>query len=241
MSTPFSETADIETASEDYASRFASPAGQWMLQEQARHLLELTRDLPRSAKAIDVGGGHAQTAPLLADAGLSVHVTGSAAECSARLPEGMSFEVADNLHLPHENESVDLTLAFRYLPHCDDWPSLVRELCRLSRRFVLVDYPAKASVNVVADSLFALKKKVEKNTRPFTLFSHKEIIASFEANGFRARTLRKQFFWPMVIHRMLNKPGASRFLEAVPRYLGLTAIWGSPAILLAERVTEEAA
>ena len=41
------ETADVETASEDYARRFAGPIGAWFLDEQTRaktSINELLRD-----------------------------------------------------------------------------------------------------------------------------------------------------------------------------------------------------
>jgi hypothetical protein len=55
------EDADLETSSEDYARRFAGPAGRWSLEVQARSTMELLRGLPPGSSILDVGGGHAQT------------------------------------------------------------------------------------------------------------------------------------------------------------------------------------
>ena len=52
---------DVETASDDYAARFAGPVGAWMLQVQERAVLELIAPWP-GASVLDVGGGHAQLA-----------------------------------------------------------------------------------------------------------------------------------------------------------------------------------
>ncbi len=81
---PFSETADIETASDDYAARFSGAVGSYFLQVQSRLTLDLLEDLPR-ASVLDVGGGHAQLTRPLIDNGYTVTVTGSADICRTRL------------------------------------------------------------------------------------------------------------------------------------------------------------
>jgi len=56
----FPETADIETASEDYARRFAGEVGAWLLQLQALATLQMLAAYPGAA-VLD-GGGHGQLA-----------------------------------------------------------------------------------------------------------------------------------------------------------------------------------
>jgi len=234
-SEPYPETADIETASEAYASRFAGSTGAWFLAEQANRVVKGLEGLSPGTDIWDIGGGHAQTAPVAAEQGYSVTVTGSDPVCAARLPDGMRFEQANHLALPLEDQQVEATLCFRLLPHCDQWQALIRELCRVSKKRVIVDYPTGQSLNALADMLFGMKKSVEKNTRPFTLFPHREIQAAFEQEGFRVKTRFPQFFWPMVVHRMLKTPAVSRVLEAPFRWVGLTRLFGSPVVLVAER------
>lgn len=226
----YPETADIETATDDYAGRFAGKAGSWLLEIQSDRLLHALPEITPGMTALDVGGGHGQTAPLLAKKGLAVTVTGSAPSCQKRLPPDMPFLLADHLALPFEDRSVDVVVCFRLLPHCQRWPELVQELCRVGSQRVIVDYPARQSVNFLADALFGLKKNVEKNTRPFTLFTHREIREAFARHGYRVRR-HPQFFWPMVFHRMLKNPAVSRVIEAPPRWLGLTRFFGSPIVL----------
>ncbi len=232
--TDFPETADIETANADYANRFAGPAGAWLLEVQADRLKAALQGLDASGTALDVGGGHAQTAPVLVEHGFNTTVTGSAPSCQERVPDSIPFQIANHLDLPYEDRSVDVVISFRLMPHCDRWPELVKELCRVADKRVIVDYPAKQSVNFLADALFGLKKNVEKNTRTFTLFSHREVREAFEAEGFTVKR-HPQFFWPMVLHRMLKRPRISRALEAPARWLGLTALFGSPVVLEARR------
>ena len=71
------ENADVDTASDDYATRFRGAVGAWFLAEQARATRELLAGLPRGATVLDVGGGHAQLTPMLLEAGYVVTVVGS--------------------------------------------------------------------------------------------------------------------------------------------------------------------
>ncbi len=235
-----SENADLETSSDDYASRFTGDVGRWFLELQARTALELLAHLPPNATVVDVGGGHAQLTPALVGAGYRVLVVGSHQSSGRRLTPWISaghcrFEVADLLALPYADATFDAVVCFRLLPHSIDWIRLLRELCRVSRRSVLVDYPSSRSVNFIADSLFALKKRIERNTRPFKLFHPRQIRQVFEENGFSVRAERPQFLFPMVFHRWSKSAVLGRVIEAPWRPLGLTRWLGSPVIARADR------
>jgi SAM-dependent methyltransferase len=237
---PTPEAADIETSSEGYARRFAGPVGEWFLELQARSTLGLLGAVSRGSRVLDVGGGHAQLTPPLLEAGYEVVVLGSDEACAERLAPWLSqdrcrFEIGNLLALPYPDRSFAAVLSFRLLPHLTAWRRLVAELCRTARDVVIVDYPSIRSINVFADGLFAAKKRIEKNTRPFTLFHPREIGEAFAENGFRLSASRPQFLWPMVLHRMLGRPMISRALEAPGRVLGLTRLLGSPVIVRLER------
>lgn len=233
------ETADIETSSDAYARRFSGPAGAWMLSVQEKGALRLLagREL---ATVLDVGGGHGQVARPLCRDGYRVHVLGSDASCAHRIRDLVDagtceFTVGNVIDLPFPDRSFDAAISFRLVTHCAQWPALVAELCRVARRTVVVDYPTGQSLNAIAPLLFGAKKKLEGDTRTWTLFRHREIDDAFAANGFTRTGRFKQFFWPMVLHRALKSRGLSATLEAPPRALGLTAAWGSPVIARYER------
>jgi 2-polyprenyl-3-methyl-5-hydroxy-6-metoxy-1,4-benzoquinol methylase len=231
----FPETADIETSSDDYATRFAGPAGAWMLEVQERITLDFLAEAPGAA-VLDVGGGHGQLCAPLCREGYDVTVLGSAESCRhriARLVDGGAcrFVVGNVIELPFEDGSFDTVLAFRLLTHCGRWPQLVAELCRTARRAVIVDYPTGQSLNCIAPMLFGAKKKLEKNTRTWRLFRHAEVVKAFEDRGFRTARRRAQFFLPMVLHRTLKSRRVSATLERACRALGLTERWGSPVIV----------
>lgn len=235
----YPETADIETSSEDYAGRFSGPIGEWMLKMQEHIALRFLQDLP-GASVLDVGGGHGQLAVPLCRQGYHVTVLASADSCRRRVQrvvdEGLcQFVVGNVIQLPFPDASFDVVLCFRLLPHCTRWQTLMAELCRVARKVVIVDYPAWQSVNAIAPLLFGAKKKIEKNTRTWRMFSHGDMRKSFRNNGFRTLHSKKQFFLPMALHRLLNRPAVSQPAERICRLLGLTHLLGSPVIMKATR------
>jgi len=235
----FPETADIDTSSDDYATRFAGPAGQWMLERQLKIAEALLREAGAGA-ILDVGGGHGQLAVPLCAAGHSVTVLGSSEACRGRIAAAIetgrcSFVVGNVVSLPFPDRSFDTVISFRLLTHCSRWPLLVKELCRVADRNVIVDYPTYLSVNAFAPMLFDIKKRVERNTRTWALFSHRQVRREFAGNGFRQARRRSQFFLPMVLHRMLKSPAISEAMERVCAAPGLTHLAGSPVIALMRR------
>lgn len=239
--TPAREDADVESSSDVYARRFAGPVGQWFLELQARLTLECLRGLPPGATLLDVGGGHAQLAPPLLDAGYEVTVVGSDASCGRRLAALTSagrcrFEVADLLALPYRDQAFDAVVCYRLLAHSIDWRRLVGELCRVARHRVLVDYPARRSVNVASEALFRIKNSIERGTtRPFALYGRAEVARVFASAGFRVTEERPQFFLPMSLYRLAGSVGLARAVEGAARSVGVTGLLGSPVIARADR------
>jgi SAM-dependent methyltransferase len=211
-----------------------------MLARQRDITIDLLTDLP-AASVLDIGGGHGQIAPVLADRGHRVSVLASSPDAVAAtlrpsLDSGrVQLLTGDLRNPPVEPGSVDAVVSYRLLAHARDLPGLVAGLCRPARVTVIVDYATTRSFNAVAELLFAAKKQVEQNTRPFLVMSDPAVSSLFRDNGFHLRERRPQFFWPMALHRALGSPGLSRGLEAVARTLGLQALFGSPVITRFDR------
>ena len=92
------------------------------------------------------------------------------------------------------------------------------------------DLKLASSIEGYYSGFYISKKKIEKNTRTWRLFSHQEIIAEFARNGFELKQRKPQFFLPMVLHRALKSRSVSSALEGLFRGMGLTACFGSPVI-----------
>lgn len=234
------EDADVETASAAYALRFSGPVGAWFLERQAALTLELMRPFP-AARVVDVGGGHGQLAGALAAAGHEVTVYASGAEAASETVREMAaagrlaLRTGDLLHAPWPDRTFDVALCFRLLPHARDWRRLAGALSRLAARAVIVDYPTARSLNALAGALFGLKRSVEGDTRPFTVFRDREVAEAFGAHGLRPTARRGQFVLPMALHRALRSAGLARVLEGAAGALGLRRALGSPVILRLER------
>lgn len=238
--TALPEDADVETASDGYAKRFASPVGAWMLDVQRGITLDLLAGA-KGASILDVGGGHGQVAPALASRGFRVSVLASTsgAVSSGLRPltesEQVTLLVGDLKNPPVEKESFDVVLSYRLLAHAHDLSGLIEGLTRVARRSVIVDYATSRSFNAAAELFFAAKKRVESNTRPFLVMRDADVAALFLKQGFTRRERRPQFFWPMALHRALHRPALSRALEAAAEGLGLRGLFGSPVIARFDR------
>jgi len=231
----FPETADIETSSEDYASRFAGPVGSWFLKVQENATLQMLAGYS-GCTILDVGGGHGQLTLPLINNGYTVTVLGSSEDCIERIHQYIDgkrcfFKVGNILDMPYPDRSFDIVLSYRLLPHVTLWKEYLTELARVARKAVLVDYPELRSVNALTPYLFPIKKNLEVNTRTYTIFRQNEILETFAELGYQRAERYAEFFFPMVLHRELKAPKISSGLERMSRLLGLTGWFGSPVIL----------
>jgi len=233
------EAPDIETSSEDYAGRFRGPVGDYFLQVQSDITLELIRDWPQ-ASVLDVGGGHGQNVKPLLEHGYRLTIYGSDFSCLYRVKNlygdlNYQFQAGSLLALPYADRSFDIVISYRLISHMTQWREVIAELSRVARHAVLIDFPTWMSLNALTPLLFGLKKKVEKNTRTYSSFRPDELKAVFKRNGFPQITMKSEFFWPMVLHRALNRPALTGTLENLCRAAGLTRVFGSPVIMRASR------
>lgn len=233
------EEPDVETSSEGYASRFRGESGRYFLEVQTAIALEMLAPYP-GARVLDVGGGHAQLAVPLVERGFDVTVVGSGEVCRDRLDrllprDQFAFQACDLLRLPFADRSFDVVIAFRLIAHVERWRELVRELCRVAERAVILDYSDARSFNLFYGPLFRLKKAIEGNTRTFLVFRPGEVAGEMARHGFCRPVTRRELFVPMVVHRAVDRGGFSRGVERVSSLVGLTRALGSPVVLRAER------
>ena len=239
----YQETADIETASDDYARRFNGQVGQFFLETQNRICMDLLADKRTGASILDVGGGHGQLTKMLLAKGFSVTVTGSDDSCRKRLDanfnqEDFVYQTCDSLHLPFDDNSFDVVISFRLLPHATQWQGILSEMCRVAKTCILFDYPDVRSFNFLYRFLFRIKKNMEGDTRTYTLFSHKQMRDELAKNNYDPAQFRAEFFLPMVFHRTMTNRKFSVFMENIFRYSGITHLFGSPIIVRSNRILQ---
>lgn len=235
------DTCDLPMATEDYAKRFSGPIGGYFLKMQHAATRRMVRRLDK-AMILSLGGAHGQNAPLLAELGHDVTVFGSDRRCDHLLKELIAqgrckFTVGDFYALPYDDQSFDLVLTYRMLAHVRDAEQYLNEATRVARRAVVLEFTSSHSVNKLAPLLFGTKRKIEGNTREYRSFSPREMDRKMAKRGFKRADRVGQFFWPMVLHRAIKKVALSKVAEWPARWLGLTYFFGSPMIVMYERVS----
>ncbi len=229
------DAPDIETSSKKYAGRFEGPVGKWMLHMQWNAVNWLIYGTP-GKRVLEIGGGHAQITGSLLDHGYNVTVLGSNADCGRLIepliePGHCDFVVGDLLSLPFADSSFDTAVALRLMAHMKFWQRFLHEATRVARHTVIIDYPSLFSINLTQKLLFNVKKAIEHNTRPYQCFTTQTIEDTCQTYGFKHDGQVKQFFMPMVLHRIMRIPWLSNVAENACRKLGLTKSLGSPAVL----------
>ena len=226
------ETADQETSSDLYASRFSGEIGQWFLERQSQLVF---KSVVEGSSVLEVGGGHGQLVDCLLEKKTALTIYSSSDQCRHRIQEYLgknliTFASGALLAIPFADDSFHTTISIRLLTHTAQWRALVKELCRVSRQQVIIDYPSRRSFNILYRILYPLKKSSEKTTRPFHVFTDDEIHDAFRENGFALSYHAPQFFLPMVLYRTLKNKTAAKTLEWFFSCLGLTKFFGSPTI-----------
>ena len=229
---------DIESSTPLYSLRFYGKIGDWLLSKQKRatkNAIQSQFGEKRGLSVLDVGGGHGQNIELMVDLGHRLTIAGSPTSSTAVIKKNIDKQIityieTSLLELPFTDKSFDVVICYRMLTHMQSWDVLCEELQRVSNGLVLVDYPTKKSVNVFSNLMFGLKKHIEKSTRRYRLFSDNEILLQFNKSGWKRSFIRRQFFFPMALHRLMNLRFFSISIETVARLFGLTLLFGSPVI-----------
>lgn len=229
------EMPDVLSSTDSYAERFSGAVGRYFLDTQTRSVIDLLSPW-QGANVLDVGGGHAQLAGPLLSAGYRVTVVGSTSSCRSRLEallaaNRVSFVESDLLNLPFAARSYDVVVAIRMLAHLERWRAFLEELCRVARQAVIVDYADLRSFNILQQVLFRWKKAIEPDVRSFRCFRRRELAKVLAGCGYGSPLSKPQFFFPMALHRGIDKAPLSRTAENAARWMTLTRWFGSPVIL----------
>jgi ubiquinone/menaquinone biosynthesis C-methylase UbiE len=229
-----SNAPDIETATKAYMDRFKGPVGDWLLSIQATGTRKLLPVAP--SRILDVGGGHGQNIPTLQACGHQVTVLGSDESSSSLIRPfidsgAVTFQSGSLVDMPFPENHFDVVISYRTVCHMDDLDTFVSELVRVVRNEVIIDFPSRASFNILYTVMFRLKKQIETNTREYHLFNQGEINQLFARHGFVQDGRFKQFFLPMALHRVIGVRILSVVMEKIFRFSGLTLLFGSPVLV----------
>lgn len=233
--------ADPAMAESFDRARFSGPVGELLAETQARTLMEFCGPLT-GRSAIDVGTGTARAALVLAEAGAQVTAMDASEEMlrvgraraeSRGVP--VRFELGDAHHLAHGDRTFDVAVCLRVLMHAPDWRACVRELCRVSRHQVIVDFPAMGSVAAVQSAARRAARLASVHLESYRVLREASVQREFLSHGFRVTRTHRQFVLPIALHKRLRSRALTERLEGALAGVGLLRLAGSPVTVLAER------
>lgn len=234
--------ADETTARTFDDKRFGGPIGSLVASTQARVLANMIGRI-HGRLILDVGTGTGRAAVLMARGG--AHVTG--VDASEEMLAVARHRAADELlsvtfmqgdahALAFGDRSFDAVVCFRVLMHVPDWRRCLGEICRTANRLVIFDYPSATSVALVQSAIRQLARAVGVKTEAYRVLSGRTIVRELQRNGFRVRSVHRQFVLPIQLHKAIGSRRFTVKIERVLSRLGLLRVFGSPVTVCAERI-----
>jgi ubiquinone/menaquinone biosynthesis C-methylase UbiE len=233
--------ADPEVARSFDQDRFGGAIGELIKKTQEQvvfsHLPEV-----KGWKVADIGAGTGRfTIPLL-ESGAEV----TACDASEQMLQVLKEKTRNpNLHafvidahaLQFSDQSFDCALSFRLLLHVIDWKKVLSEICRVSRDWVVLDFPAHRGFLLLAPAPVwrLIRKPFVKEVQPYRTISVRHMEEELQKNGYQIVATDPGFFLPLVLHRWIASPGFTKFSEKFFASIGLTRIAGSPCTIFARR------
>jgi ubiquinone/menaquinone biosynthesis C-methylase UbiE len=237
----YTHYADRGVAERFDALRFGGPIGQYLLESQARLLVEALAPIAGRSIA-DVGTGTGRAAIALARAGAKVvGIDASAEMLAVARARGevagarVTFIPGDAHALPLGDRSVDAAVSLRVIMHTPDWDRCVGELCRVSRSRVVVDFPALGSVAAIESGYRRLAHVLGLRTEPYRVLAERAVRRSFLNRGFRVIAVHRQFVLPIAAHKMIGSLGVTLAADRALAGVGALRLLGSPVTMVAER------
>lgn len=233
--------ADPEMARTFDASRFGGPIGAMVAGTQARVLANMVGRID-GRPILDVGTGTGRAALLFARGGAVVTAVDASeemlAEARRRAAEenaAIRFQIGDAHALDFSDRSYDVVVSLRVIMHAPEWRRCLAEFCRVADRLVIFDYPSAHSFARLESFGRRIAHKLGARTQPYQTFTDTMIDEVLERNGFRRRSVHRQFVLPIAFHKLIGSP---RFTDRVERGLDrlhLLELFGSPVTIVAER------
>ena len=233
--------ADAATAEAFDERRFGGPIGNLVAAEQADVLQRFAGQI-RDRRILDVGTGTGRAAFLMARGGARVTGVDSSEEMltvarrhAADQQLAIQFQRGDVHHLEFADRSFDVVISLRVLMHTPDWRQALAELCRVSARLVIVDYPSAASFAALQAMARRATHALGANTEPYRVLRAAAVAQAFEVCGFQIPAAHRQFVLPIALHKAIGSRSFTVQSRKVSERLGLLNLFGSPVTLLAER------
>jgi ubiquinone/menaquinone biosynthesis C-methylase UbiE len=237
----YSAYADPEMARTFDEKRFGGPIGELISVTQARVLANMIGRI-NERDILDVGTGTGRAALLFARGGAHVTAIDASEEMlavarqrAAEQKVRVRFKLGDAHALAFPDREFDVVVCLRLLMHAPDWRRSIAELCRVAERLVIVDYPSARSVAAFEVAVRRLTHAMGRKTEPYRALTQRAVAEAFDQNGFRIRSVHRQFVLPIALHKAIGSRRFTIWSEDKLDRAGLLKPFGSPVTLVAER------
>ncbi|MFP4019704.1 MAG: class I SAM-dependent methyltransferase [Bacteroidales bacterium] len=218
---------------------FGTEIGEYLRETQEKIVISM---IENNLSVLDVGAGSGRLTIPLARKVSNVVAFDAAKEMLKKARDkaegnsNISYTIGDAHKLPYKEESFDHVISFRMLMHVEDWRKVISEMCRVSKRYVILEVPPKLGFALLSVFLIKIIKPLGVEREPIRVFSVKELRKELKKNNFEIVLVNKQFFLPYVIHRGANSVRFTRITELILSKIGLTRVFGAPITIKAERI-----
>lgn len=223
------------------SARFKGEIGRFFREHQEAFVLSQIGD-PDALNILDMGAGTGRMTLPLSRRGARV----VAADASMKMLniirekaflQGIPVQLSrmDAHHLPFQDRQFDAVLSFRVIMHVVDWQAAVAELCRVSNRWVILDFPPLCGFAGLAPVVHPLIRPFNRNHQSYRVFKSNGVRTALETQGFEVRAVDRHVVLPFGLHRAVNSIGFTRRIESLFNRIGLRDILGAPVTIAAER------
>ena len=220
--------------------RYGGPFGQYLENLEVGTFLSMID--PESERILDLGAGTGKLSiPLILKSKevLSVDSSANMLRVAGLKSHKLNIEIiaiiSDAHYLSFRDRTFDCVVSSRLLMHLIDWEKGIKEICRVSRKELVIDFPS----NLSFASLDILFKRIKRiflpETQVYNKYSIGDIAKEIKKNGFQVVQTRKEFFIPFTLHRLFNHPKISNKIERIFRKFYITELFGNPVTLKAIR------
>jgi SAM-dependent methyltransferase len=237
----YSAYADPAMASSFDAKRFGGPIGRILLRDQERVLADFLGDVT-GLRILDVATGTGRAALALAKRGARVTGVDASTEMlrvarTRAADAGVSIEfIEGDAHaLAFSDRSFDSAVCLRMLMHVPDWRKALGELCRVTARRLVFDYPALSSAAALQAIWRRAAVTMGRNVESYRVFRAGDIAAELKRGGFQIVATHKQFVLPIALHKAVGSARFTRALEGTLDASGVLRLAGSPVTIAADR------
>jgi ubiquinone/menaquinone biosynthesis C-methylase UbiE len=223
------------------AARFSGDFGRFIAEHQETFLIRQIGS-PAGRRILDLGAGTGRLSIPLSR--LGGHVV--AADASQKMHEllhrktclqGIRLHQArtDAHALPFADRSFDVVLSFRMIMHVVDWRHALTEICRVSRDYVILDFPPISGLAGLAPLIHPVIRLVKKHHQSYRVFRVRDVVSAFRSEGFDVTAMDKHLVLPFGLHRCVNSASFTHKMEAVLQKAGFRDLFGAPVTLVARR------